>query len=76
MARQRRRRRKSAHPDGLDTVDVGQRVVVSEYGAGTVVAVECRRGIYYSDAWVRPDEAPWQEVGVRYEHGIFPAEDS
>jgi hypothetical protein len=51
--------------------EVGQKVVVDGYGAGTVIAVEARRGGRYSDVWVRPDENPDQEIGVRYQHKLI-----
>jgi 3D (Asp-Asp-Asp) domain-containing protein len=55
--------------------EVGQRVQVEGYGAGTVIGVECQRGGRYSDVWVKPDDNPAQEIGVRYQHELVgPAE--
>jgi hypothetical protein len=50
--------------------EVGQRVQVAGYGEGTVIGVECQRGGRYSDLWVKPDENPAQEIGVRYQHKL------
>lgn len=56
---------------GLKQVEVGQRVIVAGYGPGTVIAVQCRRGFHYSDAWVRPDDGSACEIGVRYGQGLL-----
>jgi hypothetical protein len=60
-----------ALPERLKKVANGQRVVIDGFGAGTVIAVERRRGLHYADAWVRPDEDPDIELGVRYNQGIY-----
>lgn len=56
----------------LNKVEVGQRVIVPCYGSGTVIAVACRRGFHYRDAWVRPDDGSVREIGLRYRHGMLP----
>lgn len=71
MARKQARKTKKATDPGLKQVEVGQRVVVTGYGPGTVIAVECRRGFHYSDAWVRPDDGSACEIGVRYNQGLL-----
>lgn len=72
MARTNRRAAaERAHPERLKKVANGQRVVIDGFGAGTVIAVERRRGLHYADAWVRPDEDPAIELGVRYNQGIY-----
>lgn len=63
-------KQQSKRPDA-DPFTVGQRVQIDGYGEGTVIAVEARRGGRYSDVWVRPDEYPDQEIGVRYQHEII-----
>lgn len=81
MARRKRKttkkstRRAAKGPKPLKRVKVGQRVRMPVYGEGTVIAVECRRGFYYSDAWVRPDDGSVYEVGLRYDHGIYKPEE-
>ena len=70
------RKRKSAKktrgskPRGGSPFKVGQRVQVSGYGQGTVIAVEARRAGRYSDLWIRLDEGQNQELGVRYQHEL------
>jgi hypothetical protein len=51
--------------------EIGQRVLIDGYGAGTVIAVEARRGGRYSDIWVRPDENPEQEIGAPYQRQLI-----
>ncbi len=70
------KRRRNTGPKPLKRVRVGQRVRMSVYGEGTVVAVSCRRGIYYRDAWVRPDDGSAREVGLSYDHGIYSTKQS
>ena len=73
MARTTRRATsKRATPERLKKVANGQRVVIDGFGAGTVIAVERRRGFHYADAWIRPDDDPAIELGVRYNQGIYP----
>jgi hypothetical protein len=71
MAKTSRRSSKRVAPERLKKVANGQRVVIDGFGAGTVIAVERRRGFHYADAWVRPDEDPEIELGVRYNQGIY-----
>jgi hypothetical protein len=63
--------RKSKSTKRASEFEVGQKVVVDGYGAGTVIAVEARRGGRYSDIWVRPDENPAQEIGLPYQHKLI-----
>ncbi|MFW6074220.1 MAG: hypothetical protein ACOC9Y_01400 [Chloroflexota bacterium] len=71
MARKQRKQTARKTKSGIRRVEVGQRVVVAGYGPGTVIAVECRRGFHYSDAWVRPDDGSACEIGVRYGQGLL-----
>lgn len=71
MARSSRTASQRVPPERLKKVANGQRVVIDGFGSGTVIAVERRRGLHYADAWVRPDDDPDIELGVRYNQGIY-----
>jgi hypothetical protein len=70
MASRKRKANAARSKTRAPQFEVGQRVQIEGYGAGTVIGVECQRGGRYSDVWVKPDDNPAQEIGVRYQHDL------